>query len=299
MKYFGVVEVGGCSVKGYGYIDGKLEEIPSIPVKLKENYQAKGKFTKEDKETLYQYVLKVKEDYGVVEVYGTSFFRKLWEEVKKSFLVEFFSKTGINFNIPTLEEECKYTVYGAIANIKHSNNIGVLVGGSTFTELAIVKDRQIIERQSLNFNAMDITNRYPDLKEDIATSNIKELLNETCSRMENIQNKTDILILAGGNYIMFYESMHYPLKENIFFLDDNEPYYIEKENMERYDEQYFYQTSLEQVKKENANTKIWWDGTRGMRICIDAVVNAIDAKFIVPTKISMTSGIIEMLKNSN
>ena len=35
-----------------------------------------------------------------------------------------------------------------------------------------------------------------------------------------------------------------------------------------------------------------------MRICINAVAKAVNAKYVVPTKISMVYGIIEKIKNS-
>lgn len=299
MKRFGVIEVGFTNIKGYGYDDGNIEEKDFIIIKFKENYKTYGKITDEDKEKLYKYVNDLKEEYGYVKVYGTSFFRSISEEERKDFSIDFFCNTGIDFEVMTQDMENEYTVYGAVSNIKHSNKIAVLVGGGTTTEIAIVENGKIIEKTKSNIGAIDVTNKYLDLKEDIVTTDYELMLKEVKELYNLPENKADILILAGGNYIMFYEKLNYPLKSNIFYIDENEPYYLEKESMNAYDYNYLYKTSLNKVKEENANTKVWWDGTRAMRICIKVVVDAIDAKFIIPTKISAAYGVIDKVKNEH
>ncbi|MDO4283055.1 MAG: hypothetical protein Q4D02_05390 [Clostridia bacterium] len=296
MKRFGIVEVGSSTTKGYGYSEDKIEEKDPLVLKLKENYKIYGKFLEEDKKKLYQYVNDLKEEYGNVEVVGTSFFRNITDEDRKSFSIDFFCNTGIDFEIISQEEENEYIVYGAVANIKHSNKIAVLIGGGSVTEIVIAENGKIIEKAKSNFGTMDMINKYPDLKEDIVTTDYELMVNECKSALNFTENKAEILLLAGGNYIMFYEKLHYPLKSNIFYIDENEPYYLEKNAMEAYDYQYLYKTSLNSVKEENANTKVWWDGTRGMRLCIKAVVDSVDAKFIIPTKATMVYGIIDKMK---
>ena len=46
------------------------------------------------------------------------------------------------------------------------------------------------------------------------------------------------------------------------------------------------------------NRSLWSGTARGMRICISAITKAVDAKYIVPTRISMVYGIIEKIKNN-
>ena len=296
MKRFGVVEIGSTNTKGYGYDNDEVDEKDVITIKLKENYKTYGKITDDDKEKIYKYVNDLKDEYGHIKAYGTSFFRSISDEERKDFSIDFFCNTGVDFEVMTQDMENEYTVYGAVSNIKHSNKIAVLVGGSAYTEIAIVENGKIIEKVKSNFGAIDVTNKYPDLKEDIVTTDYELMLKEVKELYNLPENKSDILILAGGNYIMFYEKLQYPLKSNIFYIDENEPYYLEKESMISYDNNYLYKTSLNKVKEENANTKVWWDGTRGMRICIRTVADAVEAKFIIPTKISTVYGVIDKLK---
>ena len=53
--------------------------------------------------------------------------------------------------------------------------------------------------------------------------------------------------------------------------------------------------SLDEVIN-NFGDEGWWRGTRGMRLCVTALVNVMDIKYIIPTRISMVYGIVEKIK---
>lgn len=297
MERFAVIEVNSNHAKGYVYQNGKIEELPHVTILFKQNYEKYGKLIEEDKEKLYQYITTIKEQFPYIEVYGTGIFRKVNEEEKKKFFVEFFSKTFVNFNIISTEEENELTVYGTIAKMKHHNKTAIMLGGKNATELIIVEQGNIIEKCKFSFGAGNILEWFPDLKEDVVKSNYQQMLTKVIEKLEPLpKNEAELLVLAGGNYLMFYETLQYPLKENIFFQDSNQPYYLEKNNMEEADLQYFYHTSLQKIKKENGHVKVWWDGTRGVRLCVHAIADKIHADFIIPSKVTMVYGIIEKLK---
>jgi hypothetical protein len=69
--------------------------------------------------------------------------------------------------------------------------------------------------------------------------------------------------------------------------------------MDEYNEDFFYHKSLLEVQNDNMENRSLWSGTaRGMRICICSITKAVDAKYIIPTRISMVYGIIEKIKNN-
>ena len=300
MQVFGVVEVGSTTIKGYGVAGEEIIEENVVSVKFKENYNKNGKFSDEDKGTLYYYVNSLKNEYGIVKTYGVGIFKNMSEKEKSDFIIEFYANTGMDFEFLSQEQEINYIIYGAISNIKYSNKLAVMVGGmGNSTEIAIVESGNIIEKKSSKIGVKDITSKYPDLKEDVVKSDFNTMVNEIKSLYNLPKNKSDVLILAGGNYIMFYENLKYPLKENIFFKDENEPYYLDKDTMDEYDYNYLYNNSLEKVKKENQDKKICWDYTRGMRLCIKVISDELNAKYIIPTKVSMVYGIISELKKED
>ena len=65
--------------------------------------------------------------------------------------------------------------------------------------------------------------------------------------------------------------------------------------MDKLDKDFFYNVSLEKVCVETNNDG-WWRGARGMRICVKSLVDVLDAKYIIPTRINMVYGILEEIK---
>ena len=172
-----------------------------------------------------------------------------------------------------------------------------MIGGGGSTELSIVENGKIIEKANSSFGAIDITDMFPDLKEDHVKTNFDTMVNATKKMVKVPKNKADILILAGGDYIYFYEELHYPITKNKFYDNPLQPYSLDVQTMDQFDRNFFYQVSLEEVIKRTKK-EIWWKGARGMRLCVKALVDILEVKDIIPTRISMVYGIAEELKKS-
>ena len=74
--------------------------------------------------------------------------------------------------------------------------------------------KKIIETSHNNYGVMDVCNRFPDINEETATSLLEDMINDTLDMTNIPDNKADILVLAGGDYLTFYETLNYPLKVN-------------------------------------------------------------------------------------
>ena len=61
---------------------------------------------------------------------------------------------------------------------------------------------------------------------------------------------------------------------------------------------YFEEISLEEIKKRVDNPD-WWFATRAMCAFVLVVAEKIEAKYIIPTNISMVYGILSKLENEN
>ena len=293
MEKFVIIEVGSTNTRGYFYENDKINDLGRKTIEFKNHYKREQKLNKNDKKILFDFINSLDEDN--IFVYGTSIFRNLTDEQKREWLVEFKEKTGIEFNIVTSDMENEYTVYGAIANTNYKGKVAVMIGGGGSTELAILEDGKIIEKANSNFGAMDVTDNFPDLKTDFTTTDFEVMVSETKKLINMPRHKADILILAGGDYIYFYEELKYSIKKNEFCENDLQPYIIDKELMDELDQDFFYNVSLEKICKQTSDDG-WWRGARGMRICVKALVDILGAKYIVPTRINMVYGIVEELK---
>ena len=230
-----------------------------------------------------------------IYIFGTSIFRNLTPEQQENWLTEFTNETGIPFHIVTSDLENEYTVYGVVSNISYKGKIAVMIGGGGSTELSIVENGKIIEKANSSFGAMDTTDMFPDLKTDFATSNYDKMIEETKKITNKPQNKADLLVLAGGDYLYFYDELKYPVEKNKFYQSNLQPYCLEVGIMDRLDRKFFYETSLEEIC-QRTNNDGWWRGARGMRLCVKAIVDVVEAKYIIPTRITMVYGIAEKIK---
>lgn len=295
MEKFVIIEIGSTTSKAYLYENNKVIDLERRTIELKNHYKVENKITDNDKKELFDFVNsnKIENTY----VFGTSIFRNLTEEQKNTWLKEFKSETGLDFTIVTPDMENEFTVYGAVANIDYNGKIAVMIGGGGSTELSIVENGEIIEKANSSFGAMDTTDMFPELRTDKASTDYDYMVEETKKLVNIPKNKADLLILAGGDYIYYYEELEYPVESNKFYENSLQPYCLDIETMDILDRKFFYETSLDEVCKRTNNDG-WWRGARGMRLCVKALVDILDVKYIIPTRISMVYGLVEKIKNN-
>lgn len=298
MKKFIIIEVGSNNTKTYLY-EEKLKDLGTITIEFKTNYKLNKKIMDSDLEKLYSHIANLKRYSCPIHIFGTSIFRELDNLERGVFLKEFKDNTQLDFTIVTQEMENELTVYGVISEIDYDGRLAIMTGGVSSTEISIIENKKIIEVTNNNYGATDICERYPDINEDTATSLLDEMIIDTLDAIKEVNNKSEILVLAGGDYLKFYETLKYPLNRNKFYIDSKQPWYLDTLSMKEYDKDFFYHKSLIEIQNENFENRNWWNGeTRGIRICIGAVAKALNAQYIIPTKISMVYGIIAKIKNS-
>lgn len=295
MEKFAIIEIGSTNTKAYLCENEKVTDLGFRTIEFKKNYKKNNKIDEADKQLLFNYIKEINENN--IYVFGTSIFRNLTTEEKEKWIKEFKDNTGLEFNIVTSDMENELTVYGAVANVKYDGKIAVMIGGGGSTELSIVRNNEIIEKHNYKFGAVDTSDMFPDLREDFATTDYDFMLEKTKELITTPDNKSDLLILAGGDYIYYYETLEYPVEENKFYKNKLQPYCLDVVTMDELDRNFFYEISLENVCKRTNNDG-WWRGARGMRLCVKSLVDVLDVKYIIPTRISMVYGLIEKIKKN-
>lgn len=289
---FAVIEVGSTTTKAYYYENGKLTDLGRKLIPFKTNYKFAHKLVEEDIGSLYSFVEEIRSKVENIHIFGTSAFRNLTVEQKEQFLQDFQAKFACEFKIVSADEESNYTVKGVLANNDYRGKLAVFIGGGGYTEVAFVDNKEIIKKVNLPFGAMDITHEFPDLKEDITTTPFETIYEYTSKLVGDLGETADTAVLAGGDYIYFYESIGYEMEKNEIYEDINQPYMLEISQMDQYDHDVLNK-SLEEIKDKCQDNSGWWDGARGMRFCMNALSKKVHAKYIVPTKINMLIGLID------
>ena len=284
-----IIEVGSTNTKIDLY-DGKdVKHLESITIEFKRNYKKDSKLNSEDIDILIQKVKEYKKKYDNIYVCGTSIFRTLKETEKTEFLKDFYKKTGVTFEIISQEKENKLTVFGTVRNVK--DKVAVFIGGGGSTEIAIYENG-IKEMVNSSFGVMDILNKFPDLAEDLAKSKLEDVRNYIKDNLNLPKEKSDYLILAGGGHKLFALESGVSYEKNTIFDDELEPIMMDIKTRINDTKKYYKEISLDAIRKRVDNPK-WWDATRPMCAIVLNVAEAVGAKYIIPTDISMVYGLIK------
>ncbi len=224
-----------------------------------------------------------------IHIFGCSIFRKLSEEELDEFNQKLREKYNLKVQVVSQEQEAEYTALGCYKDIDYSGNVCIFIGGGGSIELIFVNNKKIIDKKYYDFGVVDITKKFPSLKEDRATCTFDEVYEYIDTLINDLNTKADILILAGGDHLYWYNNAEYKLLENKIYRNEKQKYMLTRDMCDEYDRDAL-KTSLDRIRNHSDNPS-WFDGSRAMKVITNLIAHKIDAKYIVPTSINMEDGI--------
>lgn len=284
-----IVEVGSTCTKVDKFNGKTIEKLEGKTIQFKKHYNEDKKLRESDINELINSIKELKSISEDIYVCGTSIFRSLNDLEKISFLERFKNETGYNFNIISQEKENELTVFGTTRFV--NNKVCVFIGGGGSTEIAIY-DKGIKESVNTQIGVIDVMQKFPDLAEDIATTNLETVKTFIKERLNLPKEKADILILAGGGHEKFARYSGIKYEENTLYNDEASPIMMDIETRKSETERYYKEISLDEIRSR-VNDPDWWYATRAMSAFALVVAEAIGAKYIVPTDIAMVYGILD------
>lgn len=284
-----IVEVGSTCTKVDKFNGKTIEKLEGKTIQFKKHYNEDKKLRESDINELINSIKELKSISEDIYVCGTSIFRSLNDLEKISFLERFKNETGYNFNIISQEKENKLTVFGTTRFV--NNKVCVFIGGGGSTEIAIY-DKGIKESVNTQIGVIDVMQKFPNLAEDIATTNLETVKTFIKERLNLPKEKADILILAGGGHEKFARYSGIKYEENTLYNDEASPIMMDIETRKSETERYYKEISLDEIRSR-VNDPDWWYATRAMSAFALVVAEAIGAKYIVPTDIAMVYGILD------
>lgn len=288
-----IIEIGSNNTKTHIYDGYSLIYENSTTIEFKKNYKIENKISKQDLEKLYTIIENNLMYTNNIHIYGCSIFRNIDKEELEEINKEIERKFNLKIEVVTQDNEAEYTAIGCYNNINYNGNICIFIGGGGSIELIFVKDKKIIDKKYYNFGVVDVTNKFTSLKDDIPTCTFEEVYNYIDELISNIEIKTDVLVLAGGNHLYWYNNAKYELKENKIYESENQKYMLTREMSDSYDKDALV-TSLDSIR-ENSDNPLWFDGSRAMKVITNLISHKVDAKYIIPTKINMEDGLKNLL----
>ncbi len=283
-----IVEVGSTCTKIDKNDGDMIERIDEKTILFKKHYAEEKALRESDVKRLIDCINEQKAISNDIYVCGTSIFRTLEEKEKQDFLNMFKSKTGLDFHIISQEQENELTVYGTTRFV--NSKVCAFIGGGGSTEISIY-DNGIKESANSKIGVIDVMNQFPDLANDIATTSVEEVKEYIKQRLNLPKEKADILILAGGGHGKFARLSGIKYQENSLYKDSASPIMMDIKTRISETERYYKSISLDEIRSRVEDPD-WWYATRAMCAFVLVVAEAIGAKYIIPTDISMVYGII-------
>lgn len=284
-----IVEVGSTCTKVDKFNGKTIEKLEGKTIQFKKHYNEDKKLRESDINELINSIKELKSISEDIYVCGTSIFRSINDLEKISFLERFKNETGYNFNIISQEKENELTVFGTTRFV--NNKVCVFIGGGGSTEIAIY-DKGIKESVNTQIGVIDVMQKFLNLAEDIATTNLETVKTFIKERLNLPKEKADILILAGGGHEKFARYSGIKYEENTLYNDEASPIMMDIETRKSETERYYKEISLDEIRSR-VNDPDWWYATRAMSAFALVVAEAIGAKYIVPTDIAMVYGILD------
>ena len=284
-----IVEVGSTCTKVDKFNGKTIEKLEGKTIQFKKHYNEDKKLRESDINELINSIKELKYISNDIYVCGTSIFRTLNDIERKEFLNRFKKETGYEFNIISQEKENELTVFGTTRFVK--DKVCVFIGGGGSTEIAIY-DKGIKESVNTKIGVIDVMQKFPDLAEEYATTDLETVKSFIKERLNLPKEKADILILAGGGHEKFARYSGIKYEKNTLYKDNVSPIMMDIETRKKETERYYKLISLDEIRKRVKDPD-WWYATRAMSAFALVVAEAIDAKYIVPTDIAMVYGILE------
>lgn len=288
-----IIEIGSNNTKTHIYEEGKLIHENNTTIEFKKNYQEQNKISESDLYKLFDLIKETLKYTKNIHVYGCSIFRNIKSKELNEVNKKLKNQFDIKIEVVSQEEEASYTALGCYRNIEYNGNICIFIGGGGSIELIFVNNKEIIDKKYYNFGVVDITKKYDSLKNDVPGCTFVEVYNYIDTLIGDLNMSADILILAGGDHLYWYNNARYELLENTLYNCDNQRYMMTKEMSDKYDHDALI-TSLDRIR-QNSDNPLWFDGSRAMKVITNLISNKIGAKYIIPTKINMEDGLKESL----
>ena len=286
---FAIIEIGSNNTKTHIYKDEDVIYENTTTIEFKKNYKNENKINENDLNILYEVISNALNYTKNISIYGCSIFRNISKEELNEINKKLYNKFSIQIQVVSQEDEANYTALGCYNNIEYNGNICIFIGGGGSIELISVNNKKIIDKKYYDFGVVDITNKFDSLKNDVPDCSFNDVYNYVSELINDINIKADVLILAGGDHLYWYNNARYKLIENSLYKNDKQKYMLTTEMSDTYDRNALV-TSLDRVRQNSDNPK-WFDGSRAMKVITNLISHKIDAKYIIPTKINMEDGL--------
>lgn len=287
-----LIDIGSSTVKVYERTAESvtLSFTRSIPFK-KEVDPLKG-ISESCKNELYELISEVKHKNSSVPIrlFATAVFRKLEDGIKRSFVDEFFLRTGLYFNIVSHELESFYLQVGLVGKYRGKDPILLINVGGGSTELVVMYGNESIESANLDLGVGSILTEFPTINDSKAGITLETVKKFVGQKLPSLGNKARVAVYSGGE-LNFMQLAGYNLTTNKLFQDTDHPLSISFENFSRKNKEIFERTTLQELESLMPDNPSWMHGARACSAITQAICEKYEIETIVPSDSNLVNGV--------
>ena len=286
MKY-GIIEIGSSNTKTHIYENEEIIYESNTTIEFKKNYDRE--IVRTDLDKLGEVIEKAMSYTMNLHVYGCSIFRSITNNELEKINANLYDNYGLKIEVVSQADEALYTASGCYKKTDYDGNMCIFIGGGGSIELIFVKNKEVIYQKYYDFGVSDITNKFPSLKNDVPDVSFDEAYDHVEDLLGRIEAEADVLILAGGDHLYWYQNARFDLLDNEIYSAKNQMFMLTRDISDKYDREAFTK-SLDEIRQNSDNPK-WFDGARAMKVITNCISHKINAQYLVPTKINMEEGL--------
>jgi hypothetical protein len=290
-----LIDIGSSTVKVYKLnFQGSVQLLETNSFQFKQDFDPSQGLAQENRKKLLDYIVAIKRKYPgcIYKTYATALFRKMSAEAGKKMIDEFYSKTGIFFNIISHEMESFYLQRGVLSKFP-SNEVTLLINiGGGSTELAVVKNHKLLGEYNINIGAGVVMSKFPKLNDIYSGYPLEVVVNDVKQMLPDIKSKIKLAFYTGGELTYMLRS-DYKLVSNDLFDDAHHPYKIQLADFGGKNEKIFSEIRLKELESYMPEDPKWMHGARGCSAIAQAICEKYNIDTIVPSNINTMDGVCE------
>ncbi len=288
-----LIDIGSSTIKIYKYASENLSLVAQRSVPFKDDFDPEGGISALAKKELFELIDAIKEENkeSQIRIYATGIFRKLTNEARISFIDEFFTRTGLFFNIISQDLENFYLEMALVGKYLINEPVLLVNIGGGSTELVVMYGKEAIERKNVDLGVGVINTKFPQINEPTSKAPLQDVVDFVKENLPVLSNKVKIAFYAGGE-LTYMQLVGYALEQNRLFSDNDHPSLISTNNFFRKNKDVFEKIMLKELEALMPNNPKWMHGARGCSALAQAICQKYSIQTIIPSNSNIINGIV-------
>lgn len=286
-----LIDIGSSTVKVYEQTSDSISLLLSRSIAFKTDFDPVKGLSEASKKELYELITEIKEKNSdtPIKLYATALYRKLEPEARKSFVDEFFMRTGLFFNIIPQELESFYLQVALVGKYQADEPVLLINIGGGSTELVVMYGKEAIETKNVDLGVGTVLTEFEninDAKSGVSLDKVKQFVMD---KLPALDNKVKTALYSGGE-LTYMQLAKYNLKENKLFEDDDHPSVISLNDFASKNEEVFEKITLKELEELMPDNPTWMHGARACSALAQAICEKYGVETIVPSNSNLING---------